>query len=440
MRCRSYPFFFQLVLLATILMHRSKFALLSFSLLIPLSISLGQDIESKGQSLVNEYLMSTSGEEQENIIKTLDRLQFRFDQMKNWVTVSAHYAPHQPGLHRELVSVGEKKGEYFVYIPSSYDIDRPWPIVLALHGVGGSGYGQVMTWLKSSAHNEEFIFVAPTYGSGLWWNEEPERLVLSVLDKVKQDYHVDTNRVYLTGFSSGGHGVWYFALRYPSIFAAISPIAAECPLPYLLENLEHVPVYIIHGSRDTVIPVEAARDASSRLEKLNYKVVYKEFSELKHQFPVNAIAKVLDWFRMHKRTLYPKRIKFFTESTGYSLAYWTEITGFSELVGQVSGVRRDISGRLVRPQGFSEIAVVAVEIKEDGNEVCMTTNGVRTVRLFLEEKLIDMERPLRVTINGKTVYFEKVSRRVQAILDTVKRRNDREALFSACLDLSVPSE
>lgn len=440
MPVRSYLFSFQKVLLTTISMHGNKFVLLSFSLLIPLSICLGQDIESMGRSLVNQYLVIQNEEERENILKTLDGLKVRFDKIKDWVRVSAHYTPQQPGLHRELVPVGEKKGEYFAYIPSSYVTDRPWPVVLALHGVGSSGYGQVMTWLKSSAHNDEFIFIAPTYGSGLWWDEEAERFVLSVLDKVKQDYHIDTNRIYLTGFSSGGHGVWYFALRYPSLFAAINPIAAECPLPSLLVNLEHVPVYIIHGTRDAVIPVEAARDASSRLEKLNYKVVYKELPDLKHQFPVNEIDNVLDRFRMHKRSPYPKRMKFSTESTKYPSSYWTEITEFSELVGQVSGVRRDITGRLVRPEGFSETATIEAEIKEESNEVYLTTHGVKALRLYLEEELINMGRPLRVYINGKAVYFEKAERRVRTILDTVKRRNDREALFSAYLDLRVPSE
>lgn len=133
-------------------------------------------------------------------------------------------------------------------------------------------------------------------------------------------------------------------------------------------------------------------------------------------------------------------MKFSTESTAYSFSYWIEITGFSELVGQVSGVSRDIAGRLVRPQGFSETATVEAEIKEADNEVYLTTHEVKTVRLFLEEEFIDMERPLRVFINGKEVYFEKVKKSVRTILDTVKRRNDRAALFSAYLDLSVPSE
>ena len=172
--------------------------LLLFALLLLSSFCLGQDIESNARSLVNKYLESTNGEEREDILKALEGLRIDFNKIKEWVKVPANYMPQQSGLHRELAPVGEKKGEYFAYIPSSYVTDRPWPVVLALHGVGGSGYGQVMTWLKSSAHNDEFIFIAPTYGSGLWWNEEAERLVLSVLDKVKQDYHIDTNRIYLT--------------------------------------------------------------------------------------------------------------------------------------------------------------------------------------------------------------------------------------------------
>ncbi len=389
--------------------------------------------------MVRKYLASTDGDEQKNIIKELDGLRVSFDKIKEWVGISTDYTSRQSGIYRELMPVGDKKGEYFAYIPSDYRPDRPWPVVLALHGVGGSGYGQLMGWLKSSAYKDDFIFIAPTYGPGLWWNEEGERILLSVVDKVKHDYSIDTNRIYLTGFSSGGHGVWYMAIRYPSLFAAVNPVGAECPLPYLLINLEHVPVYIIHGLRDMVIPVEAARDACSRLEKLNYRVVYKELPDLKHQFPVSKTGEVLDWFRTNKRSLYPKRIKFSTDSRKYSVSYWIEITEFSELVGQVAGVSRDISGRLIKPELFSETATIDAEVRDEVNEIHLTTNGVKALRLYLGDDLINMERPLRVYINGKAVYFGKVERSVRTILDTVKKRNDREALFSEYLDIIVPS-
>lgn len=421
------------------IMRRYPFIIIFLALIVPSSICVGQDRKSDGQLLVSRYLGSTSAGEREEILKKLEDLGASFDEVREWVRIPANYTSQQSGIHRELAPVGEKKGEYFVYIPPSYVPDRPWPVVLSLHGVGGSGYGQIMTWLKSSAQKNEFIFVAPTYGSGLWWKEESERFVLSVLDKVKRDYHIDTNRVYLTGFSSGGHGVWYLAIRYPSLFAAINPVAGECPLPSLLVNLIQVPVFIIHGARDTVIPVEAARDANSRLEKLGYNVIYEELPELKHQFPMDEADQILAWFHTHKRSLYPKRVKFSTDSPKYPVSYWIEITEFSQLVGQVSGVYRDVFGHVMKSEGLSETATIEADIRKD-NEISLTTHGVNALRLYLKEELIDIGKPLRVSINGKTVYSGKMERSVRTILDTVKKRNDREALFSAYLDLKVPSD
>ncbi|NUO08044.1 MAG: dienelactone hydrolase family protein [Candidatus Brocadia sp.] len=414
--------------------------LLSLVFLLTQSFCLGQDRASNGKSLVKEYLKSNNEAEREVILKSLEELKVDFNTMKEWVKLSSEYIPQKPGLRREFAPVGEKKGEYFIYIPSSYTPEKEWPMILSLHGVGGNGHEQVITWLKSMAHNDEFIFAAPTYGSGLWWKEEPEKLVLSVLDKVKQGYRIDTNRIYLTGFSSGGHGVWYMGIRYPWLFAAINPIAGECPLPSLLINLKNVPVFIIHGAKDTVIPVEAGRDADSRLEKLHYNVIYKELPELKHRFPAEEAGKVIDWFRVNKRIPYPKEIKFSTESPGYSIAYWIEITEFSELVGQTPGVYKDISGKLIRTEGSAEMATVEANAQVGDNEIYLITHGIKALRLYLEDGYSDAGRPLRVNINGKLMYFEKMEMSVRGILDAVRKMNDREALYSAYLDIRIPSE
>lgn len=404
------------------------------------SFCFGQDVESQGRLLVRKYLESTNAAEMESTLRELSGFNASLSNIKEWVKTSVNYTSQQLGLQRKLVPIGEKKGEYFVYIPSHYAPDRSWPMILALHGVGGRGLDQAMAWLRSSAHNDEFIFIAPTYSHGLWWKDEAEKLILAVFDTVKRDYNIDTDRVYLTGFSSGGHGAWYMALRYPHFFAAINPIAGECPMPSFLVNLMHVPVYIVHGAKDTIIPIEAAKDAHSRLEKLNYRVMYKELPEIKHRFPLEEVGEILDWFRANERSLYPKRIRFSTESTRYSVSYWVEILEFSEIVGQVSGVQKDISGHLMRSEEFPVTASVEAAIQDENNEIFLTTQGIKAIRLYLENTLIDMERPLHVYVNGKIVYSEKVNENVRTILDAVKKRNDRKALFFTYLDIRVPFE
>lgn len=400
----------------------------------------GQTGEPDGRLLVRQYLESTNIHEMEDILKSLESLHADINKIKEWIRISANYKAQQPGLQRNLVSIGERKGEYFVYVPAGYVPGKPWPTILALHGVGGNGLDSVMAWLKSSMHNDRFILVAPTYGPGLWWKDEAEGLILSVFHKTKQDYNIDANRVYLTGFSSGGHGAWYMALRYPDLFSAINPIAGECPMPSLLINLLHVPVYIVHGAQDAVIPVEAARDADSRLEGLHYNVLYREIPEMKHRFPLAETEKILNWFCAQKRLLYPKKIRFSTESTKYTSAYWLEILEFSELIGQTSGIQKDISGRPKRYEGLTVTASVDADIKDTSNEIYVAAHEIKAVRIYLDDELVDLERPLHVYINGKSVYRGKVERNLRALLDTVKKRNDREALFSAYLDFKVPSE
>jgi len=76
---------------------------------------------------------------------------------------------------------------------------------------------------------------------------------MTVIDRL--DNRVDRNRLYVTGLSSGGSGVWHLALRYGSRIAAIAPVSGSCqwpvgtwprgqqrPEPAVLEQLQTLPV------------------------------------------------------------------------------------------------------------------------------------------------------------------------------------------------------
>jgi len=393
--------------------------------------------ESQGQVLVNKYLESKDTQEKEEYLNSLEKLLVNIDEVKKWIRGSIHYNKVESGIHRKLAPVGERKGEYFLYVPSSYDPNKPWPAILAFHGVGGRGYGQIKAWLRESNHDDEFIIIAPTYGSGIWWKEEAEKLVRSVFKEVLENFHIDSNRIYLTGFSSGGHAVWYFAIRYPWLFAAINPNAGECPLPSLLSNLMHVPAYIVHGAKDTIIPVEAGRDAYKRLKKLDYPVKYEELPEQKHHFPMSKTKSIINWFRSKQRVTYPETFTFTTDSTKYANAYWIEITKFSKLVGHVYGKSRDVYGRLEKPDDLAATAIIKASVNADKNEIELITDGIKALRIYLDNNIIDMNKPLHVRINGKKVFSDKVNVSIRSILETASNRNRREALYSNFIDLSV---
>jgi predicted peptidase len=161
------------------------------------------------------------------------------------------------------------QAKYLVYLPPGYQSTglQRWPLILFLHGIGECGtdvwrtatYGPLQYAEKH--HDFAFIVVSPQCPIGNKWSNEA---VLSVLDDVVSKYAVDTNRIYLTGLSQGGFGVWSLATTYPQRFTAVAPISGGGDvLGFIVAKwnrdrtapLKNLPVWAFHGAKDPVVSV-----------------------------------------------------------------------------------------------------------------------------------------------------------------------------------------
>ena len=120
-----------------------------------------------------------------------------------------------------------------LYLPDGYgqDPQQQWPIVLYLHGSdvwGNQPEDLIASGLpKVLASKPDFpaIVLAPQAPEDVvWWGAELD-LARALLDHVQANYAVDPKRVYLTGPSMGGFGVWAMTVEQPQRFAAAVPIA-----------------------------------------------------------------------------------------------------------------------------------------------------------------------------------------------------------------------
>src|SRR2546423_3998994 len=160
---------------------------------------------------------------------------------------------------------------YVVRVPRDSSAKGKLPLIIFLHGSGecGDDLSKVENnaLLKSAPANDPsfpFMVVAPQLPTQKeWWS--PESLD-ALLDHVLDQYPVDPDRVYLTGISLGGYGVWDWSCHRPDGFAAIAPIAGEGNDDWAGE-LRHVPVWAFHGAKDKAVsPAEEERmvDAVNR--------------------------------------------------------------------------------------------------------------------------------------------------------------------------------
>jgi len=171
----------------------------------------------------------------------------------------------------------KKEMEYCLYVPKAYDKSKAWPLMVALHGLYSSPW-QILHYrgLTKQAEKHGVIVVAPMgynnrgwYGSRGWHmrrsspknlGELSEKDVMNVLAITRRELNIDNRRIYLMGHSMGGGGTWHLGTKYPALWAGLAPIApAIYRSPDALTKIKTMPVILVQGDADRLVPVAMAR-------------------------------------------------------------------------------------------------------------------------------------------------------------------------------------
>ncbi len=215
---------------------------------------------------------------------------------------------------------------YRVYVPTTYTGAAPTPLVIALHGLGGSedslfdAYGKRPVAL---AEQHGFLMAAPLgyrpdgfYGAGVSGASDAavrrraalsEQDVLEVVRLMKAHYKVDERRVYLIGHSMGAIGTWHLASKHPHLWAALGPFSGTGS-PALAEGMKTIPQIVVHGDADPTVNVEGSRAMVAALKKAGAEVTYVEVPGGDHtDVVVPNLPKVFAFLAAHTKPPTPAR-------------------------------------------------------------------------------------------------------------------------------------
>lgn len=213
-----------------------------------------------------------------------------------------------------------KEMEYALFVPSKYDKEKPAPLIVALHGLG-SNPQQILRYPKFTDLAEEhgFFLVAPFgYNSGGWYgsrkvmskDKEPKNIaelsekdVMNVLELVRKEFNVDKERIYLMGHSMGGGGTWHLGLKHPDLWAGLGPIApAIFRAPSELEKIKHLPVILVQGDADKLVPVAGARRWAEKMKELKMTHEYIEVAGGGHvDVAFQNLPRIFEFFEKNKK-------------------------------------------------------------------------------------------------------------------------------------------
>lgn len=206
------------------------------------------------------------------------------------------------GLKKKL---GLVEHRYLTFLPRDYEREpaREFPLILFLHGSGERGLdvNRVRTHGPHKflgKHPElPFIVIEPQCLPGEWWNPEE---VLDLLDVICSKYRVDPKRIYLTGLSMGGYGTWSTIPEAAGRFAAAVPICGGGN-PKDAAKLKDTPLWVFHGTKDPVVPVERSREMVRAVRRAGGKAKLTEYPETGHESWTQAYndPALYEWLLKH---------------------------------------------------------------------------------------------------------------------------------------------
>ncbi len=199
---------------------------------------------------------------------------------------------------------------YRLVLPEDYNSNNTYPLILFLHGAGERGsdntkqLNNCVQNIANSAPNA--IIVAPQCTEGNQWVDTPWsnvsystdtvaesnelQMVMMLLEKLKKEYSVDKDRIYVSGISMGGFGTWDLITRHPNTFAAAIPVCGGADSSKA-EVVKDIPIYTFHGESDWDVPVAGTRAMVEAIKTAGgNKITYTEYAGRGHNIWDDAFA------------------------------------------------------------------------------------------------------------------------------------------------------
>jgi phospholipase/carboxylesterase len=210
--------------------------------------------------------------------------------------------------------------DYITVYPDGYDAAKTYPVVVALHGFGSSMYD--LAGLAPALDSRGYVYLCPNapfpvqVGGGdvgySWYQDSrgmpgpvdpslpsADELLDAFFVEVGEKLKIEPGKVILGGFSQGGGLTLRYGLPNAERFAGLIVLSGA---PRRLDEVEgrlprarDLPVFIAHGTRDLVVPVEeGGRAALEFLGRHGYKASYHEY-EMAHEVTPGLVRDLIAW-------------------------------------------------------------------------------------------------------------------------------------------------
>jgi hypothetical protein len=349
---------------------------------------------------------------------------------------------------------------YPLNVPANYDPARRYQVRFQLHGgVGGRESNQPRGNGQSPLQGAEQIYVVPyAWNAAPWWSDDQVLNLAAITDSLKRTYNIDENHVVVAGVSDGGTGAYYVGMRDTTPYASFLPLNGFIMViandsiddgDVFPNNLRNKPLFVVNGGRDPLYPISSVEPFVKHLMSA-VNIEYHPQPEAGHNtawWP--EVEDVFEKFVTdHPRVPHPDRLTWETANIEHNRAHWLVIDQFGSQPGDTQfpsdlNLMPDpdpLPGTTARalPLFSRPKRTGRVDLALKGNTIEATSRGVAALTLLLSPDKFDFTQPVKVVVNGRTVFEGRVERDVKTLMKWAARDNDRTMLYGAELKIKIP--
>ena len=273
----------------------------------------------------------------------------------------AYPADAQRGWAVDKVEASDgRQRPFHLYVPDAYRYAKKWPLLVDMHG--GVSRPQLISrqqfeqfraqmWFEG-AEKGDFLLAMPMGQAGAeWWTKVGASNVLRMILKIRRMYNVDENRVFVTGFSDGGSGSFFFGANYTTPFAGMIPLNGFLPvagaggLDVWIPNLSNKPLYVVNTGRDTLYPAAQVRPYIETLKSAGVIVTYREYEEYGHMPGYWQVERdsVFAFVEETRRNPFPEKLTWECSDPDLGRCHWISIDEIGECGDDDDSLKADFN-------------------------------------------------------------------------------------------------
>jgi predicted esterase len=311
--------------------------------------------------------------------------------------------------------------------------DKPaqgWPLFIAMHGGGGapqrvndSQWNHMKIYYHDQMDGPGYLYLAlraPTNEWNGFYTEYVYPLIANLLRQFMIFEDIDANRVFLMGYSHGGYGAFAIGPIMADRFAAVhASAAAPTQGQTAPQNLRNTRFTYMIGKRDTAYKrltfCQAFNETICQLrgERTDIYPVIMEFKQDHGHGGLPDRDKIAQMISYTRNPL-PLSISWHLTVHNVPSFNWLYIP---------------------HPQKGQNLTATCQD-----NTVTLTTENIAQIQVLLDQRLVDMNRPVTLCINDERTITAKLAPDLLCLCETLLDRGDPEFMFSARIALDLDKE